>query len=94
MSILTCAYTRQPRQSCCLQGKHHAFPASPAAVAGETDVVEALRASTIAADKNPLAVRPAASQQSDSAFIGPTGQARLGLADDPRRLWALGFRII
>jgi nicotinamidase-related amidase len=27
-------------------------------------------------DKNPLAVRPAASQQPDSAVIGPTGQAR------------------
>jgi hypothetical protein len=40
-----------------------------------------------AVDKNPLAVRPAASQQSDSAVIGPTGQARLGLADDPRRLY-------
>jgi hypothetical protein len=41
--------------------------------------VEALRASTIAAHNNPLAVRPAASQQSDSAVIGPTGHARLGL---------------
>jgi hypothetical protein len=51
--------------------------------------VEALRASTIAADKNPIAVRLAASQQSDSAVIGPTGQARLGLADDPRRLYSM-----
>jgi hypothetical protein len=55
--------------------------------------VEALRASTIAADKNPLAVRPAASQQSDSAVIGPTEQARLGLADDPRRLAAGGQEV-
>jgi hypothetical protein len=39
---------------------------------------------------NPLAVRPAASQQSDAAVIGPTGQARLGLADDPRRLGNFG----
>jgi hypothetical protein len=54
-------------------------------------VVEALRASTIAADKNPLAVRPAASQQSDSAVIGPTEQARLGLADDPRRIYVYKF---
>jgi hypothetical protein len=37
-------------------------------------------------DKNLLAVRPASAQQSDAAVIGPTGQARLGLADDPRRL--------
>jgi hypothetical protein len=48
--------------------------------------VEALRASTIAADKNPIAVRREASQQSDAAVIGPTGQARLGLAANPRRL--------
>jgi hypothetical protein len=53
---------------------------------GDTGVVEALCASTIAADKNPLAVRLVAAHQSDAAVIGPTGQARLGLADDPRRL--------
>jgi hypothetical protein len=35
--------------------------------------------------QNRLLFGPAASQQSDSAVIGPTGQARLGLADDPRR---------
>jgi hypothetical protein len=37
-------------------------------------------------DKNPLAFRPAASQPSDSAVMGPTGQARLRLTADPWRL--------